>query len=212
MARPNFIRMTQLEFDMSRSFVRYDEPTMQALQDCIVGNLSAQEASIRHNVSYTTFITRKRRFWHGFVLLSRSYQAVYGALPSDKVLYRFVPYSDGLLEYRDADTTCGYISDAHVQKLSVMAFNQVCMQSPFRSEKIRNAVQDYFCFGLNYEQAGRKQGITRQAVLQGCGQFYNALFLDDAAQYAEVEQKYLHRKIGVAVMSKEDFVEYLRNQ
>lgn len=209
MARPNFVRMSAVEFDMTRPFVRYDDATMQCLQSCIVGDMTAQDACLKYNLKYATFVTRKRRFWQFFEMLSKSYQTVYGTLPSEMVLYRFVnkPDGDRSFAYRNADSANGYMTDALNQRLSVMAFEQICAFSPIRSNSIVLALRDFFCFGVSYEEAGQKQGITRQAVLHGCKQFYNYIILDEIVQITEPLVR--DNNLWVSVLSKDDFVRML---
>ena len=207
MARPNFVRMTAVEFAMTRLFVKYDDATMQGLQSCIVGDMTAQDACLKYKLTYATFVTRKRRFWQCFETLSKSYQTVYGTLPSETALYRFVHEPNGSFAYRNADKKNGYMTDALNQCLSIMAFEQICTFSPIRSDSIIQALRDYFCFGMSYEEAGQKQGITRQAVLHGCKQFYNYIVLDEIAKITEPLR--LNNQLWVSMLSKDEFVSML---
>lgn len=204
MARPTVIRLSSFEFAMTCVFVRYTPPMLDALRSVLVDGSTVAEAALTHGLNPNSVQSAKNRFWLRFVKLSRSYQAVYGDLDNE-FLYRFTENTLPFLPYKSADVVQSLGADAARNKLSEMAFNQIALITQIRSKKALAAVKDNLCFGVTLDEAGQRQGITRQAVGQSCRAFMLDVWRLDEIQIT-LEKFFKLDKIGVFVLPINIFI------
>lgn len=198
MARPTYIRLSAVEFSMTCVFAPYAPPMIDALRSVLVDGSTVAEAALTHGLNPNSVQSAKNRFWLRFVKLSRSYQAVYGVLDS-QFLYRFTENTLPFLPYKSADVVQSLGADAARNQLSEMAFNQIALLTQIRSKKALAAVKDNLCYGITLDEAGQRQGLTRQAVGQSCRAFVVDVWLMDEAQIV-LEKNFKLSKIGVLAL------------
>lgn len=210
MARPTVIRLSPVEFAMTCVLVRYAPPMLDALRSVLVDGSTVADASHRNGLNPNSVQSAKNRFWSHFVKLSRSYQAVYGALQDDSMLYRFILNSISLAPYRSADKVRGYGVDAARNELSPMAYEQIAAFSLVRSESALKAVKSVLCDGLSLDAAGKANSLTRQAVSQSCRAFQGDAWMLDEVDNV-IYPFFAEAKIGVIMLSNERFLDFLPN-
>lgn len=177
MSKINLNRVSHLEFNMVRPFLKYPPEKLDALRAVLVDGVVFKPA-----LETRPILSRLR------ALTSSFFTATNCRFSDDSDEERSVRFfiadvlPDGVVNIVPDLSIFAFksrVSDAHARTLANFDFVMAKELTNLSSENAFVAVQDVFCFGYTMDAAGLKHGYSRQAVSLFCQNFMRTLSLLD---------------------------------
>lgn len=190
MSKINLNRVSPIEFNMVRPFLKYPPEKVDALRMVLVDGLSLNTAEIENNIPSTvigsykiTFLSRLWPLLQSFYLggffddVKRRDDCAIRFFLADSMPEGVKPLVHDLSLFAFKSR----VSAAHARTLSVNDFNQAKSLTRLSEKRAYEAVYDVFCNGKTLDAAGLNHDYGRQAVSLFCQNFMRTLsMLDDS--------------------------------